>query len=109
MSLFTIIPLLADLKFLVVSLEVLVEIILEGSLALEALAVLMEDQEVSQVLEVQVDLAEGIQVQVREDPVFLEATQAQEVPVDQAEGIQMQVREDLVVLEATQVLEVQAV
>lgn len=47
MSSSTIIQLLVDLKFLVVSLEVLVEIFLEVSLALEVLVVLVADQEVS--------------------------------------------------------------
>jgi hypothetical protein len=47
MSSSTIIQLLGDLKVLVVCLEVLVEITLEGSLALEVLAVPVVDQEVS--------------------------------------------------------------
>jgi hypothetical protein len=47
MSSSTIIPLSVDLKVPVVFLEVLVEIILEGSLALEVLAVPAVDQEVS--------------------------------------------------------------
>jgi hypothetical protein len=108
MSSSTIIPLLADLKALVVSLEVLMEIILEGSPALEVLAVLVVDQEVSQVLEVRADQAEVIQVEVKEGLVVSEATQVLEVREDQAEVIQVQVRENPVVPGATQVLEVRA-
>jgi len=57
--------------------------------------------EATQVPVVQVDQAEFIQVQFREDLVVLQATQAQVV---QVEFIQVQVREDQVVPEVTQVL-----
>lgn len=46
-------------------------------------------------------------MQVREYPVAPEATQVPVVQVDQAEFIQVQFREDQVVLQATQALVVQ--